>query len=52
MSNQRKNKQTDLFEMLPQAIAALKKNIIVLGLWSKQLNDLDIESTKNVLEIK
>ncbi|WP_394767263.1 GH36-type glycosyl hydrolase domain-containing protein [Ferruginibacter sp.] len=29
MSNQRKNKQTDLFEMLPQAIAALKKNIIV-----------------------
>lgn len=28
MSNQRKNQQTDLFEMLPQAIAALKKNII------------------------
>ena len=28
MSKQRKNQQTDLFEMLPQAIAALKKNII------------------------
>jgi cyclic beta-1,2-glucan synthetase len=28
MSNQRKNQPPDLFEMLPQAIAALKKNII------------------------
>jgi cyclic beta-1,2-glucan synthetase len=28
MSNQRKNPSTDLFEMLPQAIAALRKNII------------------------
>ena len=27
-ANQRKNKQKDLFEMLPQAIAKFKKNII------------------------